>query len=169
MLPSIDGKTHRNIRFMVRGTFKIHMKYINKNATSRLNTCNMCLKHLQHRNIKIYFCNIRREHLQHSSEASETHGTYACNMHKPVGHHGRRPELLQRPAWGKPRGAADRGRPRPPRARPRCRRAPPPHAERGCRGKRMASWWSLHHRELTGREGFACGGAHRLGLVRGEL
>jgi hypothetical protein len=54
-----------------------------------------------------------------------------CPKPFPVAHHVRHPELLRQPASGKPRGAADRGRPRPaPMPRPRCRRAPLPRAHR---------------------------------------
>jgi hypothetical protein len=65
-------KSCRNICFMFHGTLKIHMKHLSKNTTSKLNSCNICVKHMQHHNIQIYFatskwntCNILSKHLKH--------------------------------------------------------------------------------------------------------
>jgi len=44
----------------------------------------MHLKHVQHRNIQIYFCNIRIKHLQHCSKTFETRETFACNMRQTL-------------------------------------------------------------------------------------
>ena len=44
----------------------------------------MRVKHVQHRNIQIYFCNIRMEHLQHYSRIFETCEIYACNMRQTL-------------------------------------------------------------------------------------
>jgi hypothetical protein len=64
---------------MFHGTFKIHVKYLNENVTSGLN---ILLKHFKH--------------LDH------TLATMQQNL--PADHHGRRLELIHRPAWGKLRG-----------------------------------------------------------------
>jgi hypothetical protein len=46
MLPSIDRKNPAQHPTYVVCNIQIHMKHINKNATSRLDTCNMSVKHM---------------------------------------------------------------------------------------------------------------------------
>lgn len=48
-------KIHCNIYFMLHGTFEFRTKHLNEISTSRLNTCNICLKHTQ-------CCNIYPKH-----------------------------------------------------------------------------------------------------------
>jgi hypothetical protein len=66
---NIQKETH-----LQRTLKKKQMKHLEQMfATYVYNYCNMC-------NIPIYFCNIHINHLQHTSEISETIETYACNM-----------------------------------------------------------------------------------------
>ena len=80
---------------MFHGTFKLHMKYLNKNITTGLNTCNICYIAIPRSTFTTYTwntCNILLKHLKH---VDRTFATMHRNLY--VACHGCHPKLLHRP------------------------------------------------------------------------
>jgi hypothetical protein len=74
--PSTQHPTSRVCNIETQHSQHRKLMFAISKSTSELNTCNTCLKCLQHHNIWIYFCNINVKHFQHSFETSRTPKTY---------------------------------------------------------------------------------------------
>jgi hypothetical protein len=100
---------------------------------------------MQHRNIKIYFCNIIMKYLQHFFETTETHQTFACNI-------GVKPDILTSEQFAARLASTAAGERVACTAHPRPRPAPPPPCSATC---------SPHAWTWRGAHGLRCEAARR--------